>query len=78
MTEHMLSPVDENKTTKELLQVAADYSQKRITLTDSDRQALITLLKRRASEELEYGQEIECENVRVIRRVTGAVGVYFT
>ncbi|MBI4533340.1 MAG: hypothetical protein HY711_05270 [Candidatus Melainabacteria bacterium] len=78
MTEYMLSPVDENKSIKELLQVAADYSQRRITLTDSDRQTLIALLKKRAAEELEYGQEIECENVRVIRRVTGAVGVYFT
>lgn len=59
------------------MQIAADFSQKRIELTDEEKQLLISLLKKRAQEELDFGQEIECENVRVIRRVTGAVGVYF-
>ncbi len=72
-----MTAIDPNKTTAQLLQLAADYSQKRLELTDEDRLNLVALLKRRAQEELDLGQEIECENVRVIRRVTGAIGVYF-
>jgi len=59
------------------MKLAADYSNKRLELTDDDKRDLVALLKKRALEELDYGQEIECENVRLIRRVTGAVGVYF-
>ena len=70
----MLNP---ESTTAELMRVAADHGQKRITLSDDEKALLISLLKKRAQEELEYGQEIECETVRVVRRVTGAVGIYF-
>jgi len=72
-----MSIIKEEMTTAELLRIAADYSQERIVLSDEERQHLVAALKKHAEEELEYGQEIECETVRVVRRVTGAVGVYF-
>lgn len=72
-----MSVVTEDMTTAQLLRVAADYNSQKLTLTEDERQQLVALLKARAAEELDYGQEIECETVRVVRRVTGAVGVYF-
>ena len=72
-----MSMVNPEATTKDLMRLAADHGQKRITLSDEDKALLISLLKQRAQDELDYGQEIECETVRVVRRVTGAVGVYF-
>lgn len=69
--------VDQHLSTTELMKMAADSYHKRIELSDDDRSELIALLKRRAADELDYGQELEHETVRLIRRVTGAVGVYF-
>ena len=63
--------------TEELLKLAADNHHKRITLSEEERKMVIDLLKKKGAEELEYGQEIEFDTVRLVRRVTGAVGVYF-
>ncbi|HEY9719555.1 MAG TPA: hypothetical protein V6C69_18900 [Trichormus sp.] len=73
----MTSVLNQDLSTTELMKLAADHHHKRIQLTDEERAELIALLKKKAAEELEYGQEIEHDAVRVIRRVTGAVGVYF-
>jgi hypothetical protein len=64
--------------TEELLKLAADNHHKRITLSEEERKMVIDLLKKKGAEELEYGQEIEFDTVRLVRRVTGAVGVYFS
>lgn len=64
--------------TDELLKLAADNHHKRITLSEEERKMVIDLLKKKGAEELEYGQEIEFDTVRLVRRVTGAVGVYFS
>lgn len=64
--------------TEELLKLAADNHHKRITLSEDERKMVIDLLKKKGAEELEYGQEIEYDTVRLVRRVTGAVGVYFS
>ncbi|MCC7529061.1 MAG: hypothetical protein IT342_11090 [Candidatus Melainabacteria bacterium] len=64
--------------TAELLKLAADNHHKRITLSEDERKQVIALLKQKGAEELEYGQEIEFDTVRLVRRVTGAVGVYFS
>ncbi|HNB21334.1 MAG TPA: hypothetical protein PKZ32_02895 [Candidatus Melainabacteria bacterium] len=64
--------------TEELLKLAADNHHKRITLSDEERKMVIDLLKKKGAEELEFGQEIEFDTVRLVRRVTGAVGVYFS
>lgn len=64
--------------TEELLKLAADNHHKRITLSEEERKMVIDLLKKKGAEELEYGQEIEFDAVRLVRRVTGAVGVYFS
>ncbi len=61
----------------ELLVIAADNHHKRITLSDEERIELVAAIKKRAQDELEYGQEIEHDSLRLIRRVTGAVGLYF-
>lgn len=64
--------------TDELMKMAADNHHKRIELSEVERKQVIDLLKKRGAEELEYGQEIEFDDVRLVRRVTGAVGVYFS
>ena len=73
----MMTDIDTSLTMTQLMQLAADHSQNRVTLTDSDKAVLIGLLKQRGADELDYGQEVECENVRLIKRVTGAIGLYF-
>jgi hypothetical protein len=69
--------IDPNLSTAELMKMAADYHQKRLELTAVERALLIDTLKERGRNELDYGEELEVENVRLIRRVTGAVGLYF-
>ena len=73
-----MSVVDPKLTTLELLKLAADNHKKVIELSEADRQLLTALLKERGAEELEYGQELEVENVRLVRRVNGAVGIYYS
>ncbi len=70
--------VNQELSTLDLLKMAADNHHQRITLTAEERADLIALLKKRAQDELEYGQELEHDTVRLIRRVTGAVGLYFS
>jgi hypothetical protein len=69
---------DSLMSTDELLRLAADHHHKRQMLSEADRKSLIDLLKKRGQEELEYGEEREVDSVRLLRRVTGAVGVYFS
>jgi hypothetical protein len=73
-----MSVVDPKLTTLELLKLAAENHKKVIELSEADRQLLVALLKERGAEELEYGQELEVDNVRLVRRVNGAVGIYYS
>ncbi len=61
----------------ELMKIAADDHLKTIELTQPERDQLFDLLKERGRQELDYGEELEIDAVRLIRRVTGAVGIYF-
>jgi len=70
--------VDPNLSTTELLKLAAENHQKKVELSEADRQILVSLLKERGKEELDYGQELEVDNVRLVKRVNGAVGLYFS
>lgn len=70
--------VDPKMSTMELLKLAAENHQKKVELAEADRQFLVALLKERGQDELEYGQEIEVDNVRLVRRVNGAVGIYYS
>jgi hypothetical protein len=72
-----MKKIDPELSTVELMKIAADDHQKRIELTQSEKDQLYTLLKERGRQELEYGEELEIDAVRLIRRVTGAVGIYF-
>jgi hypothetical protein len=72
-----MAVVNSELSTTDLMKIAGDNHKKVITLSETERLELIALLKKRGAEELEYGQELALENVTLIRRVTGAVGVYF-
>jgi hypothetical protein len=73
-----MTAIDPALTTLQLLRMAADHHQQKVTLSDGDKKLLIALLKERGAEELEFGEELEVDGVRMVRRVTGAVGVYFS
>jgi hypothetical protein len=73
-----MTVIDPKLSTLELLKLAAENHQKKIELSEPDRQTLTALLKERGADELEYGQELEVENVRLVRRVNGAVGIYYS
>ncbi len=64
--------------TVELMQIACDDHKKTIELTQTQRDLLFELIKERGREELEYGEELEIDGVKIIRRVTGAVSIYFS
>jgi uncharacterized membrane protein YcjF (UPF0283 family) len=72
-----MTEFDANLSAKELLQIAADHHHKRIELTEEDRRALISAIKQRAVVDLEYGEELVVDGIRLVHRVTGAVGLYF-
>jgi hypothetical protein len=69
--------VNTDQSILELLKIAADNHHQRITLSAEEKAELVAAIKKKAADELEYGQEIEQDSVRLIRRVTGAVGLYF-
>jgi hypothetical protein len=70
--------VDPKLSTTELLKLAAENHQKKIELSEADKQFLTTLLKERGADELDYGQEMEVDHVRLVKRVNGAVGIYYS
>ncbi len=69
--------INETLSIVELMKLAGDNHQKKIELTDAERDHLFQILKERGQLELEFGEELEIDNVRLIRRVTGSVGIYF-
>lgn len=74
----IVAAYDSKMSTSDLMKVAADFHHKRIELSEPEKKDLIALLKQRGQEELDYGEELEVDSVRLLRRVTGAVGVYFS
>ncbi|MBK9143014.1 MAG: hypothetical protein KC777_04930 [Cyanobacteria bacterium HKST-UBA02] len=72
-----MSAVDPEMTIQQLLQLVADNHHEKIALSEDEKQQAIDLLKRRAVEELDFGEELSVDKVRLIKRVTGAVGLYF-
>ncbi|MGD9682742.1 MAG: hypothetical protein AB7W16_16250 [Candidatus Obscuribacterales bacterium] len=72
-----MSAVDPEMTIQQLLQLVADNHHEKIVLSEDEKQQAIDLLKRRAVEELDFGEELSVDKVRLIKRVTGAVGLYF-
>lgn len=74
----IVAAFDAKMSTLDLMKVAADHHHKRAELSEADKKALVDLLKQRGQQELEYGEELEVDSVRLLRRVTGAVGVYFS
>lgn len=76
--EALMSVVNTDMTMKELLQLVADNHHGKITLTEEDKDLAIGLLKTRGMQELDYGQELKVDKVRLIKRVTGAIGLYFS
>ena len=73
-----MTAIDSASSIKDLLQILADDHTKKAILPDDVKQAAIDLIKAKAFEELEYGQEIKAGKVRIVKRVTGAVGLYFS
>ncbi len=72
-----MSGIDPSLSMQDLLRLLADHHHARATLSEEDKQMAVGLLKKRAAEELDYGEELVHDSIRLIKRVTGAVGVYF-
>lgn len=69
--------IDPKLSTQDLMKLAADHHKRRIELSESERDLLIATLKERGRTELEFGEELEIDDVRLVHRVTGAVSIYF-
>lgn len=72
-----MSAIDPEMTMKELLQLVADNHHGKISISEEEKEEAIAILKKRAERELDYGEELKVDKIRLIRRVTGAVGIYF-
>lgn len=72
-----MTAISPDMSTMQLLKIANDNHLGAVQLSEQDRAFLITLLKEKAQDELEYGEEVEFEKVRLVRRVTGAVSIFF-
>jgi hypothetical protein len=66
-----------NLTTGQLLKIANDNHLGIITLSDTEKGLLLEFLREKGRDELELGQELEHDKVRLVRRVTGAVSIFF-
>ncbi|MBX9692199.1 MAG: hypothetical protein K2Z81_07445 [Cyanobacteria bacterium] len=73
-----MTSIESTMSIKELLTIVSDHQEEKIAMTDADRQLAIDLLKSKAADELEYGEEVKVGKVRLVKRVTGAIGLYFT
>lgn len=72
-----MTAISPQSTLPELLKIANDNHLGLINLPEDDKAMLIACIKERGQLELEYGEETLFEKVRVVRRVTGAVSVFF-
>ncbi len=73
-----MTSIESTMTIRELLTLVADHQDQKVSMSDADRQLAIDLLKSKAADELEYGEEVKVGKVRLVKRVTGAIGLYFT
>lgn len=72
-----MNVVSPTLSTPELMRIAAEHKTGGKSLTPIDERLLLELLKERGREELDYGQELVVDSVKIIRRVTGNVSVFF-
>lgn len=72
-----MNAVSPNLSTPELMRIAKEHKNGGKGLSPIDERLLLELLKERGREELDYGQELIVDNVKIIRRVTGNVSVFF-
>ncbi|MBX9667509.1 MAG: hypothetical protein K2X93_07820 [Candidatus Obscuribacterales bacterium] len=63
--------------TPDLMRIAADHKNGAVSLTAIDERLLLELLKERGRDELDFGQELVIDSVKLVRRVTGNVSVFF-
>lgn len=67
----------EKMSTMDLLKLANDFHLGLLELSGEEKSQLLDLLRLKGAEDLDYGQEVEHDKVRLVRRVTGAVSIFF-
>ncbi len=72
-----MNVVSPTLSTPELMRIAADHKNGGSSLSPIDERLLLELLKERGRDELDYGQELIVDRVKIVRRVTGNVSVFF-
>jgi hypothetical protein len=73
-----MSLLDPTLSLSELLKLAGDAHLQLVELSQSDLSELTALLKERGRQELDYGEELAVDNARLVKRVNGAVGIYYS
>ena len=72
-----MNVVSPTLSTPDLMRIASDHKSGGSSLTPIDERLLLELLKERGRDELDYGQELVVDGVKIVRRVTGNVSVFF-
>jgi hypothetical protein len=57
--------------------VAESKDEAKSEMTATERALIIELLKERGREELDFGQELCFSGVKLVKRVTGTVSIFF-
>ena len=63
--------------TPQLLKIANDHHTGLVTLSEIEKGLLLEFLREKGRDELELGEEMCHDKVRLVRRVTGAVSIFF-
>ncbi|MBL0187584.1 MAG: hypothetical protein IPP97_17780 [Candidatus Obscuribacter sp.] len=69
--------ISSSMTVHDLLKLANDFHTGVLVLSEDEKKQMLDLLRLKGAEELEYGEEVEHEKVKLVRRVTGAVSIFF-
>ena len=70
--------VSESCPMKELLDMAGNHKAGNLALSETESELLIAIIKEKAWQELEYGEEMVVDKVKLVKRVTGNVSLFFS
>ena len=76
---NMLSTIEMTRESKmsELLELARESKLGNISLSELENNLLIEMIKEKAWKELDFGQEIVDGPVKLVKRVTGNISLFF-
>lgn len=73
----MVSIISKESAMTELMDMASEHKAGRLKMSELESNLLIETLKEKAWQELDFGQEMVQGPVKLVKRVTGNVSIFF-